>query len=376
MKEKKNLIFYYPSRTIGGAQLLFVRLANRLSQRNDFKVSLIDYDDGFLKNNSENTVEVITFQDGKNYNFDSNAVVLVPISMILSINDIVKLAPGGRYLFWGIHPENTIDILRGASRLKGIFRKPDPMIKLINFFKYKKIKKQIELGLKNNSVVFMDEANKNRTCEFYKLSKGPWSYIPIPIAEAPDFEMNYDENNKKNVAWLGRLSTDKIHSLLFALNKLNDYGAVDFHIHIIGDGPCIDKINNFSGNKITITHHGYVANEQLGKILVEHEIGLAIGMGTSILETAMMKIPSLLIDPSYHPLVNDYSPSWLFEARGFTLGSFKHRRNIKSFDAYIAQLMLENDNSIGSDCFDYAQSNHSMEQVIDKIERQIKTIDL
>ena len=45
----KSITFLYPSKNIGGAQLLFARLANHISTKTQTKVQVVDYVDGFLK---------------------------------------------------------------------------------------------------------------------------------------------------------------------------------------------------------------------------------------------------------------------------------------------------------------------------------------
>lgn len=362
----KKILFYYPSRSIGGAQILFVRLANYFSKIKTYKVFIVDYEDGYLKKNVSHNVEVIEYDKRQEVTLE-NMIVISPLSMILSIYDNLPLVKG-KFLFWGIHPENTIDILKGTHQLKKYFKNVDLITKCINFIQYKRIKDRLLKGLVNNTVVFMDEANKDRTFEFYHIESKYETYLPIPIIEQNGV-VDYSNRKKNRIAWIGRLSPDKIYSLLFILEKFNKINIPDLEIHIVGDGSHMHLLNRQNYSNIKIHMHGFVANDNLLKTLTENYIGMVVGMGTSVLESSMMQLPSLLIDPSYVELKKTYRPKWLFETSGYTLGSFNHKIANKNVEELIYDYLDDEINYIGLQCFDYAKSNHLLPEVAKKMEK-------
>jgi glycosyltransferase involved in cell wall biosynthesis len=367
----RKIIFYYPSKNIGGAQLLFVRLANELSKIPECSVAVIDYPNGFLRKSVCASVEVIDCYQGITTRTEESATIITPVSKIISIHRELLTAKGSKFLFWGIHPENTVDILRGATRLRGRGRISECILRIINFNTYYKVRRALVEGLENNSIFFMDSANRDRTITFYHLSNDCNEFIPVPVPELKQWELDIDMN-KKVVAWIGRLSFDKIHSLLYTMSMLNKCG--DFDFHIIGDGEARTFINNEDYDNLHITYHGSVSNDELHGVLVKKKIGLVFAMGTSVLESSMMSIPSILVDPSYCELPNNYSPNWLYNTKGYTLGTFKRLESNVTFDDLMVSYLVDSKNEIGRKCHRYVKDNHSMNSVIEKIITKIDSI--
>ena len=78
----KKIAFFYPVKYIGGAQLLFARLAAFfLLQKKE--VVIIDYADGFileyLKERNLNPT-FIKYEDGKKTNISENICLVLPLS--------------------------------------------------------------------------------------------------------------------------------------------------------------------------------------------------------------------------------------------------------------------------------------------------------
>ncbi len=367
MNDVCDVIFFYPSKNIGGAQLLFSRLANELSENEKFRVVVVDFIDGFLRSNVNSNVLCIEKNELINLSKNNNKFVICPLSMILSIHKEMKDVSVYRYIYWCIHPENTIDILRGGYKYKN----NELLIKFFNFMKIRKIKKLLLDGVKKNNIFFMDETNIKRTSTFYGVTINNPKYLPIPVL--PCNTMNCINKNKNNIVWIGRLSKDKIFSLLYALEKMNKIRSKEnIKIHIIGDGECIDLIDCSNYVNLDIVQHGFVNNDKIENFLIFNHIGLAIGMGTSILETSLYGIPSLLIDPSYDYISENYSPKWVYEIKNYTLGSFEHQFKEKSFDEYFDEYKNDFDNIIGHKCKLYVEENHLMDFVVEKITNELQ----
>lgn len=361
-----DVIFFYPSKNIGGAQLLFSRLANKLSENKNIRVVVVDFIDGFLRGNVNSDVLCIEKKELIDLPKSNNKFVICPLSMISSIHKEMKDISIQRYIYWCIHPENTIDILKGGFKYKN----NEFLIHCFNFMKIREIKKSLLDGIENNNIFFMDETNLKRTSSFYGITVNNPKYLPIPVL--PFNTTNCIDRNINNIVWIGRLSKDKVFSLIYALEKMNKIRSKEkINIHIIGDGQYIGLIDSSKYNNLDIIHHGFVANESIKEFIIFNHIGLAIGMGTSILETSLYGIPSLLIDPSYNYISEDYSPQWVYEIKNYTLGTFEHQFKEKSFYEYFDEYKNDSDNIIGYKCKLYVEKNHSMDIIAEKITNEL-----
>jgi glycosyltransferase involved in cell wall biosynthesis len=364
----KKILFYYPSIFIGGAEILFIRLANYFSKTNDYHAYVVDYPNGYLRQNVSSNVEIIDYDKRKELVLD-NTIIISPLSMILSID---KNLPNvkGKFFFWGINPENLIDILKRAVKIKQTNTKnQDIIIKLSHFFSFRKIKKRFLDALKTNRVFFMDGANLQRSLSFFGIKKYRSNkLVPVPIIGK---ELEALSLKKNKIAWIGRLSHDKIYSLLYALKKMDDLAKATkekIEFYIIGDGDSRSLLYHTKYNNIKVIEQGFLANDLLADFLLKNKIGLVFGMGTSILESSILKIPSILVDPSYSEIESDYCPKWAYEIEDYILGSFEKKTSTQSFERMYQNFLKDTDNRIGKKCFKYAHENHSLEKTASLLE--------
>lgn len=370
-----QVIFYYPSKKIGGAQILFSRISSELARVSSYNVMVIDYLDGYISKNSEG-VDLIEHTAGKLYDIDKKSIIVCPLSNINNIDRIINLKAGGGYLFWGIHPENTILILKYAYTLKKYIKKSNYLIKLLNYNQCREIKKKLTENLQERKVFFMDDAVKESTLDFYSIEKDYDEYLPIPIKEYSLGGDSYCKRDLYTFAWIGRLDSDKIYSLLYVIEQLNLLDFPEGKIIIIGDGDSKYKINPDKYKNINILFTGTIENNLLKSELYKRKVGLVFGMGTSVLESAIYKIPSVIVDPSHKRISKRYVPKWLFETENYCLGSFNLKENNRrnSFKALLDEY-VKNDEYIANECYEYAKSKHSIKKVIGSIANYIKNID-
>ncbi|MBY3673514.1 hypothetical protein DLR69_15520 [Vibrio paracholerae] len=360
----KKIVFYYPSMNIGGAQLLFVRLANEISKLSGYSASVVDFLDGYIANNININVSHIIYENKSRPKVPADCIVVTPISNIINVYNKIELKENIKFIFWGIHPENTIDILRGARYLRKFGQFGETILKLINIRCYLSIRRAILLGLSKNSVVFMDSANRDRTFKFYNIHQTYNSFLPIPVPVESELQ-DGGAVSKRSVAWIGRLSSEKIHSLIYSMTELDKIGK--FNFHIVGDGKYRHLLNSQCYKNLNIIYHGYIKNTGLSRLLLDNKIGLVFAMGTSVLESGMMALPSILVNPSYEPISPNYSPDWIYEAQDYTLGKFEYNSKDLSFRDMINDYLLDDKNLIGLKCRDYVLRNHSLCSVTSKL---------
>lgn len=364
---KQKIVFFYPSKNIGGAQLLFIRLANKFSENNKYNVFVVDYQDGYLKKNINKEVQHIEYDVNKIL-YLNDAIIIVPLSMLISIKSIIKVDGKSKFLFWAIHYDNLLYILRGRYRLKQIFKTIEfkSILKYLNLVKYFKIRKAFIEELLNKRVFFMDIYNKDKPFYFYDINIKYEEYVPIPVSN--NFKIvDSGKMNKMNIAWIGRLVNIKIYSLIYILSKL-DKRKEQFTIHIIGSGDAKFILDKYNFLNLKIIYHGDIDSKYLNEFLIKEEIGMVTGMGTSVLDSSMMGLPSLLVDPSYSELSTKYNPKWLYESVGFGIGTEKHTTNHINFNILLDEYLADISNDIGRKCFEYVSKNHSSESVVEKLE--------
>lgn len=364
----KRILFFYPSRSIGGAQTLFLRLAELFVIRGHI-VTIMDYSDGYLRGNLPQGVGYIEYSEGGYYLFDKKMTVLTPLSSLCDIEKIIEISDDSKFLYWGIHPDNLTGKLRGWQRVDNALNLFKFLFKCLHISKYRKIKKKLEVTYLKGDVFFMDLACKERALDFFKIRDNASKYVPIPfgINKCANLHVKKDDFS---VAWVGRLGGEKIHSLLFFLKSLNSTGH-PWKVLIVGDGKCIEMIYKKDFPNLSLIFAGYIQNENLNNVLISNSIGLVAGMGTSILETSYMQIPSILLDPSYTELPENYKPRWVFNIENYTLGTFNYvgyRKGGECFSVMINDYLNDTDNEIGKKCFSYTNEKHSIDKTCDLIE--------
>jgi hypothetical protein len=363
---RKNLsiTFLYPSKRVGGAQLLFVRLAIELSKFPDVIVNVVDYKDGFLESSLANysKINILHYHNGSVV-IDEATIVVTPLT---NLSDLTHLIKGNfvsiKFLFWAIH-SSGINYLMKANFRK-FFLNPD---NLKSFFK--------EISDKGN-LVYMDEANYlaiknfNPTC-------GPPSYMPIPVTHfdvTPSLISN--KSDLINLAWLGRISYDKVYSVIKIIDEIRNYkGKYKIVFHIIGNGEKYDILEKHLKNSgISYILVGTLEGSEIYNYIKTH-IQIGVAMGTSCLELASFRLPTFLIDYGVSEFPLNIKYNWMFETVNYNLGSHIDSCELRNhnFSEIISQ--FKSDLSLGDRCYDYVLANHGIDNVALKFKNHLNKID-
>ncbi len=371
----KTITFFYPSHVLGGAELLFLRLARELSTiyLSKVKIQYVDYEDGYIANEiskSEDDIILIPFTGNKPLYFSKSNLLITPLS---SVFDVCRHFFGGtKILLWSIHPV-------GLKEMIDIYNKN---IKGSNYLIYgEDLSNFISLG----GVHFMDGPNLDIQKNLYAFEIKERKFLPI-FCRTPLIKKDYGSKSspKKNISlgWLGRLSTEKVTALANIIDHCNNYltsntdESIDFHI--IGDGDKMSFISSKNTvSSLSLHFSGILAGNDLDKYLVEN-VDLVFAMGTSALETSLLNIPTILVDFSYTdiPLTNRFR--FVHESAEYSVGDEYHEKNIYAHDFSSLMNKITNGN-IESDAiqgFNYVKNNHSKEIVIGLIESITTRISL
>lgn len=353
---KYSITFLYPSKQIGGAQLLFVRLAEELSKRKDLDVYLVDYKDGFLFNKTEKNPNIkrISFLNNS-CEIQQNTIIITPLSFLADLPYLVSNSlQTSKILFWCIHPMNLEDTLK---------------LKFRGFFMSHKVKKILENLSDIGMIQYMDEPNFLASKEILS-NIAITNYLPIPIIQRENLRFHLRKNlksNSINLAWLGRISSDKYFSILRIIKELEDFKNQNYiTFHIIGEGEKSKSlIKKISKSQTPITYVGKLEGDNLLKYLYE-KIDLGVAMGTSSLEIASLGIPTFLIDYSLEEITSPTKYDWLYETNNFNLGS--HIKNSKrKWHFYEIIEQFKSDGSIGRKSQEYVQQHHNLSIIASKL---------
>lgn len=360
----KNVVFYYPSKRIGGAQLLFHRCADWLTKISELTVFYVDYEDGYIKNHNQN--ENIIFVDNKKLIIPAESVVIMPLTFLLRCNGFFNLEDVQltKYLFWSIHPLN----LTAAFLIKDRFVLPY----LFKIQARKRLVSLIDKGL----IRFMDYQNYHSLCSSFCIPEQDIVYLPIPfgdgkgIVQRPIINGYSSEKKELSFLWLSRLMPDKLSLILTLFDEL-DLLETDRSIvlHIVGDGDCEEVVAKESLNhKYKTILHGRVSGDDLDSLIDTIDIGVAVG--TSALEIAKRCKPVIVgvackRDEKNRKISNNAQKQYILLSQqiGFTVGApVAYTPGQKPF-ANLVQDIISAYDSKAYDCWNYIQQKHSIDKV-------------
>jgi len=355
------IIFYMPSRIVGGYEFFFMKLASFLANKLELNVHYIDYDDGFVKKQLSETQTNVKFLTHSNNNSQldlNNPVNLIaPITLLSEIPTLNH--PHSKPLFWCAHPR-SLTWLEHRSGLPN---------KQLTYF--------LNKASAADSVCFMDwacwDSSKSTSRTHFKEV-----YLPVFTDEKASVPLNDTialvHETDINIGWLGRLDSDKIFSLINVLDNfyyLNS-GEKKKNIHIIGDGDSKHLIDvKKYADKINLIFKSTLINHTLYQYLLEN-VDVLFSMGISSLEAASLKIPSVLTCLTDRSTNTDIF-LWVFNSKKYTLGYGSEQLNRAdlqtiSFGQIIDEIYIQNiKKQRGLESYDYFTKNHHIESVVVKL---------
>ena len=369
----KSIVFFYPSRILGGAEYLFIRLSRFLAERG-FHVFYVDYSDGFARKELAGTDVVFwDFKDGEKTPIDAGDYLITPLSNFYRLPDYVDLhLPRMRLFFWSLHPYNVVHVL---PECKMLMRLPETWYRaFLSFFfpgNYKRVRGLLNDLNKADAIWFMDEPNLSLNYSLWKIPFSNDCLLPPPLETAEkDRTISAFCPDRLRIAILGRLSHDKIYSVINVLDRFLDYRTARKRVcHIIGDGDAGELISKEKYNaQIEILFHASLKDHELDAFLTEN-VDVLFAMGMSCLAGASLGIPVVQINYGFSPYASDHF-HFLYDTQGFSLGGHYKKTNPhdRAFqDVLDSCLTTEQKRQTGQACKDYFLRSHGMKAVADKM---------
>jgi len=346
-----NYVFYLPSKYVGGFEIFFIRIAKLLLEMN-YQVYYIDYIDGLSRKELNNTnIIFIDYNDNnflKEFNIPIN--LIIPFTMMHEKKYITTLY-NYKVLYIIAHPKSYY-FLQYRSNLKN--EKLDNIINNIR-----------------DEIVFMDKACSINFKKYYPENN--FKYLPI-FSPNINIEINNNLiNDEINIGWLGRLDSDKIYSVINILNNLYSYKTnKKKNIHIIGSGDSKNLINleHYLNGNINVIFLNTLLNDEKNNYIIKN-FDISFSMGTSGLESASMKIPTIIpMCLEKEKYLTDGFVKF-FNLTDYNLGFYDNdiielNLNTSEFKDILDDIYENNLKSVyGNKCYDYYINNHSQEKTIE-----------
>jgi hypothetical protein len=375
----RRLTFFYPVRTIGGAQLAFARIAHEFSRRPGWSVVLVDFEDGFIRRMLSDWGAEFEYIA---YRARGAQVDVGDTTLFLSYGGLphdlraLRASSNSRVILWSLFPQAILAYFRFGFAYKrlpiairaGLCRLCEPR-------RWRQIK-SFTAGLEQSgALLYMDGPNATFPASI-GLPAVIAQYLPVPITDHP--LSSFQWSDRLSLAWLGRLAHDKANTICAMLELCSSYATaeeVEIDFHIIGNGPAKSRLQKFAAPGVRKFFPGVLQDSALDEYVAQH-VKVGFAMGTSLLEFAMRRVPTLVGDYSNGALSGSKLPlRWLLPNADFSLGEIIGERN-RPPTATVAEAIgiCRNEpaaRALGRLCRQYAIDNHLIERVCDRLEAHL-----
>ncbi len=362
MNEKKKLVIFFPRKqTIAGGHVLFLGWARYLADQGLREVYFVYSSKpnmSMINAYYSENVHYIDWEDDAvdRYNLFENADVFTPINYIIILLSYIPLDVDCRVLTYIGNPlekkwfENNLSY----RRVQDIAA----LDECYNLFDETKSLSYMDLSC------FVEVTG--RLCPHDFASYAPVFYQPTEFEYPVNGLLG---NGRVNVAWLGRLDTDKIESLLNLIENLYKCNINDMQIdlHIIGDGNAKNRINFTKYSpKMRFIFTSYLYGETLNTYLHQN-VDFAVAMGISALDIARVNVPVALpiVD---HKKIKTNKYVYLFDTKDYTLGITEQFINMAEICTYTMEEMLRSiyidkrKEDLAVRCDQYAREEFSLQR--------------
>ncbi|ECK7753626.1 TPA: hypothetical protein ACJEZV_000078 [Campylobacter jejuni] len=363
----KNICFWLPALAVGGGMLYYINLIKALLvNKTQINIYYMDYIEGYARFLLAdcNEVKFLTYKEADiTFPLKDKTVIVTNTTRIIQLKQM--------------HPENKIFLCHYETL---------PCAWDVVFLQ-NETSKIMKLLYDNNAVNFIDWAARD-SLNRHGVKFDKRLYWPIVVKEKTilDQEKKIIDKDSINLCWLSRLVPDKIQSLFAIIKAYAKYNTDKKKVlHIIGDGRSRTLVENFCKDYESVIEFiftGTIERNELDCYLIKNA-DIVFGMGTSILESAALALPSVVVLLDFKD-INDDDFFWLYDSKEYCVGVLvdqKERFDIKysKFSAIINEVINtpEGKKIQGEKCYKYYIENHSsMEKVAIDVLTQIKNSSL
>lgn len=381
MQVKPVVSFYYPSENIGGAQVLFGRVAGELSKKG-YRIKVYQHGESFISkflNDVHVTFEHVTKPLGELFEVDRNEVFVLSLSYAMKVLSQFRFSPDSKFVFWDLNHNCLIDQMVFAKLYKKMSNKKaiKTLMQLFEPARRRKLERFVNSASSTKGLAFMASYDFVYNKYIYGYEVNP-KYLSIPV---PDRSAIHAENSESavveriRIAWMSRLVPEKAGILKLLLRDVGSFNGEDVHIDVIGNGPSKEMLAQYArevGVK-SINFLGEVNPHDLPS-LIRERVGIGFSVGTSALEFALNMKATVLMpnktDAKYY-INHEAKYFWLHEMTGMDLATFKGDSKEYYRFSDIIKSYQENVTNISEKSFDYVEKNHALKNVTLGLEKMI-----
>lgn len=383
----KSLAFFFPYRVVSGCPVLFLNVARKISilYSTVYKLYVVDYEDGYMASNiaPEDNITIIPFQDGVYCDIDTDYIIMQAY-LPEAIRPEFRPGKESKVLMWVLYPWNFFPIVFPFNFMRNFIESHEELYCKILCYCYKGELRKSRLFLehmqKTHSVVFMDKPTIDATEKALSICIDNPTYIPIASSD-PTAEKYNKENHKNTIhlGWVGRLCDFKIHILNCAMKKAHEYADIHHQsivFHVVGNGELEHLLYNGESNYFKCNWVGSIKKDELDRYMSEH-FDINFAMGTSVIESAKLRIPTVKLDISYTPVSSDYVFRWFHETKDYDMGHRITNADLISGNDSFEQIIRdfkEQKELLGIKDFAFYERNYSLSVVSKMIHDQLQAM--
>ena len=374
-----SISFFFPYHEVSGCPVLFLNIARLISKSSDWEVNIVDYSDGYMASSLfvDDKIKLIEFVDRKNCYVGTEYLVMQSY-LADAIRPELKIAPKTKVFFWMLHPMNYMPIVFPFNFFHGFIEKHwDSYARMLRIFYPASLglaKGFYEYTTLNGMSAIMNNSDMpvlRTMLNIRDFNRYEPTVIPIAASNPELRKINFRKDVLR-LGWVGRLCDFKITILNYTIKSAREYAdnnKIQIYFHVIGDGDLAYLLDTRCSDFFTVIPVGSIPKENLDKYIVEN-IDINFAMGTSIIESAKLAVPSVKLDFTYGDIPDGFVFRWFYKSSEYDIGHVLLDSELEpdnnSFELIIEEY-LKDTISISNKSYEHYYSQFSLKSVTQKI---------
>lgn len=184
------------------------------------------------------------------------------------------------------------------------------------------------------NLCFMNESVRAENARLFRCDFSKSPIIPLPIQVGP-FNRALNQVVRNRVVSVGRLVEFKryVMPVIDCIIDLRKKG-MEYDFHVYGDGPLLGEVQAYVEEKRAgdfVKLFGPLDYSRFAEVV--EPAGVFVGMGTAMLESSALGVPSLIAIES-----NDqFTYGWSFDQQGYEVGEVLEGKEMMPYDSFLQE---------------------------------------